>query len=96
MVNTPHMYNPARLPEQDTGLDQVLGDVESLAATGHSKRQLPRARLVRLGVVRFAKQDVLQFTGPAAVKNQNGAQLSLYGGRKFIFTCSPYPGCTQK
>ena len=31
---------------------------------------------------------------PAALKSQNGGQLSFYGGRKIIFTCSPYPGYT--
>ena len=25
-------------------------------------------------------------------KKQNGGQLNVYGGRKIIFTCSPYPG----
>ncbi len=27
-------------------------------------------------------------------KKESGGQLSFYGGRKIIFTCSPYPGYT--
>ena len=45
-------------------------------------------------IVVFVAFMMVWMFAPAVLKHKNVGQLNLYGGRKYIFTCSPDPGFT--